>query len=231
MSEDTTADEEIIKLAIMQDAIAEKQYELKQFISEERQQRQRAGVAIQETLLSMSIKSGREWLNSIYWGHPCLAQSIRDAHMGALGTAFYPSLMEAKVDCQACKAENIVLCKSWHEYKEKINKYVCSGCKEKEFSERERHYQAWEQKQKIKKDKISQSKNMPYKEYLLTEHWREIRESALKRAGYRCFLCSKGESLHVHHRTYENLGEESPDDVIVLCRDCHEKHHNIQKTT
>lgn len=28
-------------------------------------------------------------------------------------------------------------------------------------------------------------------------------------------------TLDVHHRTYERLGNESPDDLTVLCRDCH----------
>jgi 5-methylcytosine-specific restriction endonuclease McrA len=67
---------------------------------------------------------------------------------------------------------------------------------------------------------------MPYPEYLQTEHWHKVRDRALRRAGYRCQLgASHKGKLHVHHRTYENRGCEEDKDVIVLCEDCHAKHH------
>jgi hypothetical protein len=72
---------------------------------------------------------------------------------------------------------------------------------------------------------IEEYRNMPYEEYLKTEHWQKIRKEALLRAGYRCQLCNAAKPLDVHHRTYERLGEERPDDVIAICRDCHERHH------
>jgi len=31
--------------------------------------------------------------------------------------------------------------------------------------------------------------------------------------------------LHVHHLTYDNLGRELDDDLIVLCNDCHKQVH------
>lgn len=68
-------------------------------------------------------------------------------------------------------------------------------------------------------------KTMPYKDYLETNHWQEFRKRALSRAGYRCQLCNGKKPLHVHHRTYENRGEERYQDVIVLCADCHKKFH------
>jgi 5-methylcytosine-specific restriction endonuclease McrA len=36
---------------------------------------------------------------------------------------------------------------------------------------------------------------------------------------------SKGKPLDVHHRTYERRGAEKAEDVIVLCRRCHELFH------
>lgn len=33
---------------------------------------------------------------------------------------------------------------------------------------------------------------------------------------------SETSRLHVHHRTYERLGEELPEDLVVLCEVCHE---------
>jgi 5-methylcytosine-specific restriction endonuclease McrA len=73
--------------------------------------------------------------------------------------------------------------------------------------------------------KLEELKSMPYSEYLQTEHWKETRTAALKRASYRCQLCNANGQLNVHHRTYENRGHEAKDDLIVLCRNCHSKHH------
>lgn len=70
--------------------------------------------------------------------------------------------------------------------------------------------------------------NMPYDEYLQTEHWRTTRSKALKRAQMRCQLCNSKKKLHVHHRTYERLGRELQSDLIALCKACHEKFHDIQ---
>jgi 5-methylcytosine-specific restriction endonuclease McrA len=64
-------------------------------------------------------------------------------------------------------------------------------------------------------------KTMPYREYLRTPEWAERRRGALRRAGHTCETCGKDGALHVHHRTYERRGEENPDDLVVLCEDCH----------
>lgn len=75
-------------------------------------------------------------------------------------------------------------------------------------------------------DQINILKTMPYQEYLQTEHWRNKRKSALKRAKYKCQLCNNKENLQVHHNTYENRGNEKDEDLIVLCEDCHKKFHD-----
>jgi hypothetical protein len=66
---------------------------------------------------------------------------------------------------------------------------------------------------------------MPYSEYLKTDHWKNIREQML--AGHpACALCDKPSDLQVHHKTYARRGHETPYDLIVLCRNCHAKHHD-----
>ena len=68
---------------------------------------------------------------------------------------------------------------------------------------------------------------MPYAEYLKTEHWKQVRREALERADGRCQVCnSDAPPLDTHHRTYERRGHERPNDVIVLCRDCHGRFHD-----
>jgi hypothetical protein len=76
------------------------------------------------------------------------------------------------------------------------------------------------------KDEFDLAK-MPYPEYLLTEHWLGVRERALVRAGRRCQVCNADRDLQVHHRTYENRGNELDADVTVLCRSCHMRFHDI----
>lgn len=63
-------------------------------------------------------------------------------------------------------------------------------------------------------------RTMPYEQYLQTPHWQAVREAAIAYAG-RCQVCDSAESLQVHHRRYDRLGEECPADVTVLCRLCH----------
>jgi hypothetical protein len=54
--------------------------------------------------------------------------------------------------------------------------------------------------------------------------WQVRRVQALTRAGYKCQTCSRRDTtLDVHHNTYENYGDERPQDLVVLCRSCHQK--------
>jgi len=76
-----------------------------------------------------------------------------------------------------------------------------------------------------KLEQINILKTMPYKEYLQTEHWKNIRKKVLAKARYKCQLCNNKNNLHVHHNTYENRGNERLEDLIVLCEDCHTKFH------
>ncbi len=63
---------------------------------------------------------------------------------------------------------------------------------------------------------------MIYAEYLLTPHWQDVRRAALWAAGGRCRTCGSTAEVQVHHVDYSSLGEEGPDDVVVLCSRCHE---------
>ncbi len=68
-------------------------------------------------------------------------------------------------------------------------------------------------------------KTMEYRAYLATPHWQRIRQGALARAAYKCILCDGTSNLNVHHKNYERRGQERPDDLIVLCKRCHQTHH------
>ena len=71
---------------------------------------------------------------------------------------------------------------------------------------------------------------MPYTQYLYTYHWRKLREIKLEEVDQRCQLCySAKKPLHVHHRTYERLGNEKLTDLTVLCKECHTLFHTHRK--
>src|SRR5699024_10020211 len=56
-----------------------------------------------------------------------------------------------------------------------------------------------------------------YKEYLKSEKWRDFRAAKLKETNFSCEMCKSKKNLHLHHLTYKNLGNESDNDVMVLC--------------
>ncbi len=68
---------------------------------------------------------------------------------------------------------------------------------------------------------------LPCGEYLQTPHWKRKREDKLRAVGRRCQVCNHGpDTLEVHHRTYERLGQELDEDLTVLCRACHSTFHD-----
>ncbi len=71
-----------------------------------------------------------------------------------------------------------------------------------------------------------------YEEYLQSGRWRHKRLEAQKLARNRCQVCNaKGQILDTHHRTYERIGNELPEDLIVLCRPCHDTFKKIANFT
>ena len=50
------------------------------------------------------------------------------------------------------------------------------------------------------------------------------------RARNRCEDCGRSDAARhfdIHHLTYERHGHEDPDDVLWLCRDCHDLRHDL----
>lgn len=76
-------------------------------------------------------------------------------------------------------------------------------------------------------------KAMPYEQYLQTPYWQTVRRNAIARAGDQCTdpRCPNrgrpGMVLEVHHLSYEYIGMERNEYLVVLCSDCHRKRHAI----
>ena len=64
-----------------------------------------------------------------------------------------------------------------------------------------------------------------YSTYLASSEWQETRRRTLEAHHNRCDSCGGRYQLNVHHRSYQRLGHEHPDDLVVLCRPCHKAAH------
>jgi hypothetical protein len=61
-----------------------------------------------------------------------------------------------------------------------------------------------------------------------SEAWQQRRLEIIERDGGRCRTCGKPGN-HVHHVTYDRLGQEPPRDLVLLCKSCHELEHALYK--
>lgn len=79
-------------------------------------------------------------------------------------------------------------------------------------------------------NRSSRLRSLPYEKFLKSSYWDIVRRYKLYRSKFRCSLCNCKGVLHVHHKTYENHGAEHLhlDDLITLCKICHEKFHSVE---
>lgn len=69
-----------------------------------------------------------------------------------------------------------------------------------------------------------------YDKYLKSPDWKSKSDACKERDGNRCRLCNSPERLEAHHRTYERIYHEWPEDLTTLCHDCHEWYSLWQKS-
>lgn len=68
-----------------------------------------------------------------------------------------------------------------------------------------------------------------YDEYLLSQHWSDLRESALNRSNRKCEACGV-KAIHGHHLFYrDNLADCTIEDIMALCSRCHGLWHDWLK--
>jgi 5-methylcytosine-specific restriction endonuclease McrA len=99
--------------------------------------------------------------------------------------------------------------------------------------ERNREMREWRKRTQLPKGKNPADvllrergpRGISYNIYLQTTHWKFVSQRAFDLDSGKCVRCEdKGEAAH--HRTYERLGAELPDDVVTLCRRCHHRIHS-----
>lgn len=69
-------------------------------------------------------------------------------------------------------------------------------------------------------------KIMSYKNFLLTQYWKIIREMVIRKFNGLCAICANATRLEVHHRRYTHIhGFELyywETELLPLCRECHQ---------
>lgn len=80
---------------------------------------------------------------------------------------------------------------------------------------------------------------MKYKDYIESYKWIQLSEETrmARRCCAECGMTRQwsryfyGVDLDVHHLTYERLGNELPEDLVVLCARCHALRHGKKPPT
>ena len=65
-----------------------------------------------------------------------------------------------------------------------------------------------------------------YEEYLKTNHWKSIKNRLFYGNKLICSHCKTRYGISIHHITYDNIGNESDNDIVPLCFNCHNRFHN-----
>ena len=92
------------------------------------------------------------------------------------------------------------------------------------------------------------NKKITLRQYYKTKHWAELRNKISYGDDAHCEICGahrwslykigpkKGQRkpkcehhLHLHHKSYDNMMNESRDDLMLLCDQCHKLGHMLQK--
>jgi 5-methylcytosine-specific restriction endonuclease McrA len=65
---------------------------------------------------------------------------------------------------------------------------------------------------------------------LSPESYEDVRQQVLRRDGWRCQSCGTISNLEVHHKAFRShAGEDSEENLITLCIECHDGIHKGAK--
>ena len=78
----------------------------------------------------------------------------------------------------------------------------------------------------VKDSNFETSKRGKYINYLDSDVWKNKRREALVRDNNLCQVCKKNTAEEVHHITYERLFNEKLEDLLSVCKMCHNHLHN-----
>jgi len=79
-------------------------------------------------------------------------------------------------------------------------------------------------------DHFNRSYNYYHNVYLKSVEWKHKRDLVMEFYNNKCQKCNDYAS-DIHHLTYENIFKEKFEDLMPLCRNCHNKEHFDYATT
>lgn len=83
----------------------------------------------------------------------------------------------------------------------------------------------WKHSKKYKEK--PKPKPVIYAKYIKSSKWFKFRAEIFAQRGAGCHDCGHADmNNHLHHLTYDRLGHEKPEDVMILCVDCHGIRHS-----
>lgn len=70
--------------------------------------------------------------------------------------------------------------------------------------------------------------SVEYRVYIQSDEWKRTRQHFIKQRGRKCEQCGTYGPVELHHKTYKHFKNElmHPEDVQLLCNDCHFWKHN-----
>ena len=143
------------------------------------------------------------WKNSAgsqYFGFQCARCGVADRMNRA----------DLKVDPRTAAPKNQELADSWIDRRNRRFKQLRDQQQKREESAREAVNREWRHR---------------YESHMNSPKWREIRSRVLERAAGLCEGCRMRKPVQVHHRSYDNLGNEFLWELAAVCLECHERFH------
>jgi hypothetical protein len=77
-------------------------------------------------------------------------------------------------------------------------------------------------------NKRKKHRRRQYEDYIASAQWKAFTKEIRAARNHRCEKCSataQERQLHVHHLTYKRFMAELPEDVLLVCKPCHEDIH------
>jgi 5-methylcytosine-specific restriction endonuclease McrA len=180
-------------------------------------------------------------IQALYWTTDIPVSEIGEAYAPGLPISAVVAIAgptTLNIVCRTCSAPLYVTSRSAFDQMHKRFSYcrrdpsgwdICPVCRERVTAELVRQSERQDIRDQERRNDGSSTVAMPYRDYLQSDDWKYRRDRALRRAGFRCQVCSGNGELHVHHRTYVRRGNEAKGDLIVLCATCHQLFHENGK--
>lgn len=189
-------------------------------VKEARQQVLAAEDALEVTI-SRSLRNAPSLISCLYWEH--------DIKIGQLcaATGMTQTEMRQRIDLEkfevtcACGDLFAVVCRTTTHRRQVLDRqFSCLACNP-------RGAYGWPTRLPGRRDlaRVAELRAMPVQEYLRTQEWRDTRERMLFHFHRSCQICSSKYRVQVHHNTYDRFGSEQPRDLLVVCAECHARHH------